>query len=319
MTHPPFVRPALAVLVPLAAALAAGCDDGVYGVEPPARIEDPPAQSGQPGVAAGPLQFRAAARLGAAGVEARAVVRNAGTAPETLEFGVCNVTLLAHRTADRAGPPAWTSTAARPWEGTFGRGCPLPLYSARLAPGDTLAEPFGYSTPLIELLGDSLPDGRYWFTARVHLVTPRLAQDVDAGALDLALARPALPAERTYDYVTYRAASVPTAAGARVTVTATLTHAGGSLLTYPADCVVRVLAFRDRARRDAAPRSGAADWRQTTQGCAAGTTPLVLSRGESRTFAADAALPAGRHYLAALVRAAGRDLYLSAGEVDVAR
>jgi hypothetical protein len=82
--------------------------------------------------------------------------------------------------------------------------------------------------------------------------------------------------------------------------------------------VVRVLAFRDRARRDAAPRSGAAEWRQTTAGCAAGTTQLSLSRGESRTFTADAGpLPPGRHYLAALVRAAGRDLYLSAGEVDV--
>jgi hypothetical protein len=315
-------RSALALLV----AAGAACG-GASNVSPAAAV-GPDDGGARPTVTAGPLSFRATTALDAQrvfGAEAepvvitRAVIRNDGPLAAALEYGVCNVTLLAHRTADRSGPPAWRSDRARPWEGTYGRGCPQPLIMAQLAPGDSVFREFEERTRLVELLGDSLPDGRYWFTAQVRLIAPRLVRDVEAGALDLSLARPPMPTERTYEFMTYRAAGAPRAGGARVTVTATLTHAGGSLVTYPRDCVVRVLAFRDRARRDAAPRSGAADWRQPLDGCAGGTTQLTLSGGESRTFTADAALPPGRYYLAAVVRAEGRDLYLSAGEVDVAR
>lgn len=146
---------------------------------------------------------------------------------------------------------------------------------------------------------------------------------VDAGALDLALARPAMPAERPYDHVTYRTAGVALAGGTRrAAVTATLTNAGSALRRYPRDCVVRLVAYRDRARRDEAPRSGAPDWEQTLAGCAAGEQELVLHAGAPRQFettAAAARLASGRWYFAVYVRAPGRRVFLSAGDAAVAR
>jgi hypothetical protein len=261
----------------------------------------------------------------------QATITNVGSFRALLEYGICNVTLFAHRTADRSGSPVWRSDAVRPWEGTYSRGCPMPGVGVLLQPGDSVQQHFRETTRLVELLGDSLPDGRYWLTARVRLLAPRTTFDVDAGALDLALSRPPLPAERAYDGALYRASSALAPAGSprgtvRLTVVATQVN-GGALRRFPAACVVRLLAYRDRARRDAAPLSGDADWRQPLTGCAPGTQTLSHDLGQRLTFTTDAPVaeilgggrPAGRYHLAALVRAEGRDLYLSAGELDLAR
>jgi hypothetical protein len=94
--------------------------------------------------------------------------------------------------------------------------------------------------------------------------------------------------------------------------------------------VVRLVAYRDRARRDDAPRSGAPDWEQPLAGCADATQDVLFHADAPRAFETSAtareilggALPAGRYYFAVYVRAGGaggRRVFLSAGEGDLAR
>src|SRR5688572_12488201 len=65
-----------------------------------------------------------------------AKLRNVRSEPAVVQFGACNVSLAAYRTADRTGAPVWRSAASQPWEGTYGYGCILPLYEKRLQPGE---------------------------------------------------------------------------------------------------------------------------------------------------------------------------------------
>ena len=93
----------------------------------------------------------------------------------------------------------------------------------------------------------------------------------------------------------------------------------------PTKWTVRSLlyAYRDRARRDAAPRSGAADWAQAA--CGTQQQQVGMSRGETRTLSTIVAardllgpsLPAGRYYFALSVQAEGNRVFLSAGEADL--
>jgi hypothetical protein len=255
-------------------------------------------------------------------------VTNRGATPAYLEFGACATRVLAWRTPDRTGPPAWDSDRRQPWESPFRHGCLAYLATRTVAPGAELSPgEFSLVAPLGELLGDSLPDGRYWLTVQSRLdnvASPAL----DVGALDLALARAPLPSERPYDYVTYRAAPVSVAGDTvRAAVTATLTNAGSAIIRFPRECVVRLVAYRDRARRDAAPRSGAPDWEQPLAGCSDVVEGVTFQAGQPRTLEARAAtrailgagLPAGRYHFAVYVRAPGRRVFLSAGEGDLAR
>jgi hypothetical protein len=235
--------------------------------------------------------------------------------------------LRAYRRADRTDRPVWDSRKRAPWAGSYGYGCPAYLATRTIAPGQTIRpSEFTARFPLIEILADSLPDGRYYFGATLeinHAHTP----EFPAGAARLALPRPPLPASRTADAVTYRAATEADAASPpaiRTIVTATLTHAGGSRLRYSADCAVTLYAYRSRARRDAAPRSGEPDWK-SPQRCGPELHELWLQHGDSRTFRVRTTareilgdrLPAGRYYFVAVVREERRTVYLSAGEGDL--
>jgi hypothetical protein len=181
---------------------------------------------------------------------------------------------------------------------------------------------------LIEFLGDSLPDGHYPFSAQVEL-NFRSTGPLPAGSASVSLPRSPLPASRTAGAVTYRAeTNVESGATLRIrtTVVATLTHAGGSVLHYSRECPLVVYAYRDRARRDAAPRSGEPDWR-SARSCGPELQELTLQQRDSRIFEVRATtreilgdrLPPGRYYFAAAVRAERRTVYLSAGEADLRR
>lgn len=56
------------------------------------------------------------------------------------------------------------------------------------------------------MLGDSLPDGRYWFTARIRINGERLPE-VSAGSGNLVLPREPLPVSRTARSITLDARS----------------------------------------------------------------------------------------------------------------
>jgi hypothetical protein len=131
-------------------------------------------------VAAGPvdivspnagLTFAAATRVSGTNVEVKASLTNTNAAPVRLEYGTCAVSLLAYRTADLAGKPVWNSDYRRPYgfPDTF-YGCFGILLGGVIKPGETLSPPaLSPSFPVLELLGDSLSDGRYYFKALVRM------------------------------------------------------------------------------------------------------------------------------------------------------
>ena len=262
-------------------------------------------------------------------VVARGRITNAGTQTIRLEFGACALQLLAYRNPDRTGTPVWNSDRRKVWNQGFSWACPLYLAVRDLAPGATL-EPgeFSLAVPLIEVLGDSLPDGRYWFSAQIRTNLSAAAR-VDAGVADLALARSPLPNRRISEVLTFLSDPV-TVSGSPQQVTARgrirLDYASGALVTYPGTCALRLHAYADRARRDAAPRSGPADWIQQPS-CFAAMESIVLSRGQEKLFQTTVAArdilgnsrPAGRYFFAVEILAEDTRVFLTAGEAELSR
>ncbi len=252
-------------------------------------------------------------------------IANNGELKSHLEFGGCALRLLAFASSDRSGAPKWNSDARRPWEGSFGYACASILYTRDLDPGGSIS--FNFQSPLIEMMGDSLPDGRYYFSADLRFSNrPNLT--VPAGSLDLALPRPPLPAERTADLMVYHASGV-TVDGSSVLhahATATLGYANSALVGFSNDCPIVIYAYRDRARRDSAPRSGVADWVQRTS-CGTQETSVGMGRGETRSLDTSvpvrdilgASLPSGTYYFAIAIRAQTNRVFLSAGEAVLVR
>lgn len=109
-----------------------------------------------------------------------AALTYSGSTPKLLSYGGCPVTVLAYRTRNRRPPAVWNSELRRSWS----TGQPYFCFSIEVeptvAPHSTYAPAaFTTSFPLLEILGDSLPDGRYWFTAELHV--NRVIFDVPAG------------------------------------------------------------------------------------------------------------------------------------------
>ena len=102
-------------------------------------------------------------------VRTRVTVTNTNAQPVRLEYGACSITLLAYRSATRTGAPIWNSSMRRAPEGAV-YGCPLYLAVGVAQPGETMSpKEFNVAYAIREVLGDSLPDGRYYFAARVRL------------------------------------------------------------------------------------------------------------------------------------------------------
>jgi hypothetical protein len=265
-------------------------------------------------------------------IRASVSIANRSRAPISVDYGACALSLRAYRNPWRTGAPAWRSELRAPWNGFGGYACPGYRARRTLAPGETFSpREFQFSGPLIELLGDSLPDGRYWFAATLRL-NRRNVPEFPAGSADLAMARLALPSSQTVHDVRYEARSElvrDTTAAQPPMVLAVVTASksqGGALLRYSAACPVVLYLYRDRGRRDAAPRSGTADW-TSHDACGAALQQLSLYAGETHTFQVqastrdlvEAGLQPGRYYVAVAVLGERRKLYLSAGEMTLAR
>lgn len=83
-------------------------------------------------------------------------VTNTGARPDTLEMpGGCPVLLRAYRDPARTGTPVWDQAR--------NTACTLQLLYLDLAPGQTRA--FEGRATAHDILGDSLPNGRYYLTA----------------------------------------------------------------------------------------------------------------------------------------------------------
>jgi hypothetical protein len=249
--------------------------------------------------------------------------------PAHLEYGACATRILAYSNPERTGPPRWDSNLRRPWEGTYGFGCAAYLVITDVKPGAVFSPgEFTLVAPLIEMVGDSLPDGHYYFAADVGFSNRVPIRGIAAGDANISVGRGALPTTRVADLLTYRALPVSVVGSpAQITarVTATLDYAGSALINFSRDCPVLLYAYRDRAQRDAAPRSGAADWSQPM--CGAQQQQVVMNRGETRTLSTTLAVPnllgssllAGHYYFAVSVQAEGNRVFLSAGDADLSR
>jgi hypothetical protein len=144
-----------------------------------------PAGSADLGFGADQLAYRGETRLeGTAPTRllTEVTVTNTGRQRVRIEYGACSIWLRAYRTADRSGPPAWDQIR-HPRIGAH-RPCAMYLAVRELGRGESFSpNEFRTAIPVPEILGDSLPAGRYHLVARVHL--NGFAVDVPAGEAEL--------------------------------------------------------------------------------------------------------------------------------------
>jgi hypothetical protein len=285
------------------------------------------------------LRFRTEIRLVGTELRAASSVTNTTSRAIYLEYGACALRLRAYRSPARSGAPVWRSERRGPWERRGGYACPAYLKTGALAPGATLqSREFRLRVPLIEILGDSLLDGRYYFSAIVRLNHGH-TREIPSGSAMLALPREPLPSSRVAGSAMYTAATDVVDSVSSPTIRATVTVVlpqhpealrrgieNASLQRYSRNCPLVLHAYRDRARRDAAPRSGAPDW-TSARDCGTELQEFVLRGDEPRTFEVRATareilgerLPPGRYYFAIAVHHEHRTIYLAAGEAELRR
>ncbi len=254
-------------------------------------------------------------------------VVNRGESPVSLEYGACAVRVLAYRTAASDAVPVWDSDQRRSW--SYGQPiiCLTYAVATTLTPGASLSPgEFAFAVPLMDVLGDSLPDGHYYFRASVGFVNREPITQIPAGDADLALARPPLATTRRSFIMQWTATPVTLSGGAVVAkATGVVVNANSALIQLERNCPVLIRVYRDRVRRDEAPRSGAPDWSQAA--CVSAKDAAVLYRGDTKTFETavpvrdilGSALPSGRYYFAVVVKGDDMEMVLSAGELDLTR
>ena len=151
--------------------LGAGCNGSPDVAAPPA--------SGAP-VTQGGIEYTADTRVMESfpvQLDTRVTMRNRGAQRATIELGSgCPINLRAYRNEAR------TQLA---WDQSAGRVCTMQIQIVELAPGETAERATRASA--YDILGDSLPDGRYYLSAAVQVVGNGVV--VPAGSVDLAVPR----------------------------------------------------------------------------------------------------------------------------------
>jgi hypothetical protein len=117
------------------------------------------------------LVFASATSVSGSKLIVRSSIANTNASPVRLEFGACAVRLFAYRAASRTGKPVWDSNYRRPYgTPTSFYGCPEYLATAIIAPAQTFApREINPEFPVMEMLGDSLAAGRYYFSAAITM------------------------------------------------------------------------------------------------------------------------------------------------------
>jgi hypothetical protein len=201
-----------------------------------------------------------------------------------LSSGACFMHVRAFLDESRTGTPAWRSDSD-----------PLPciaiLLGYTIAPGATLGpDGFTRSTPLVDILGDSLPDGRYWFSTRLDFVRDApggglsdLGIEIPAGSTELVRAPDPLPSERVVGGVRYRVDRLGGTGTEEAQLQLSTTNLGTQsvLLVEPgAGCSAQIFGYLD-AISEGWYRTQP-DW--TSSHCALRYDPTWLDPGETRTF-----------------------------------
>jgi hypothetical protein len=100
----------------------------------------------------------------------------------------------------------------------------------------------------------------------------------------------------------------------------------GSLVRLSARCPVALYVYRDRARRDNAPRSGEPDWKSRDD-CGPELQQRAFYNGQPQRFELEAPVSSilggplrpGPYHFAVVVHAEGRRIFLSAGDAELSR
>ena len=115
------------------------------------------------------LRFVASTKQKGSDLATRVTMTNENAVGVRLEYGACAVTLLAFRSAERAGKPVWNSNYRKPADGII-YFCPMYLATGVVNPGESISpKELNAQFPVAEFLADSLPAGRYYFVARVRM------------------------------------------------------------------------------------------------------------------------------------------------------
>jgi hypothetical protein len=202
-----------------------------------------------------------------------------------------------------------------------------------LEPGET-DERFGRRLPLLEFLGDSLPDGRYHFTASMAWFQPPSPEKgnsredtvhLPAGDAELARPRGPLPSRQTVGPWTVSAGTrVISTEPHRLLFTLALTNTGREPALFPGSTsppcaaleVYRTLIKQEDPYRDGRKLEGARVW--SPRGCVLRLEPVRLRPGESHTYGARIAartilgdsLPQGRYHFLTSFSVPGPDRQL---------
>jgi hypothetical protein len=104
-------------------------------------------------------------------------VTNVDSRPVPLKWQGCRLHLELYSVATRVGTPAWRSAAVD--------SCSTAQFAQNVQPGTTyIPNPVVYERRVSAILGDSLPDGEYFFLA-VMPFTNRAALEIPAGSAGL--------------------------------------------------------------------------------------------------------------------------------------
>ncbi|MFN2601339.1 MAG: hypothetical protein ABR582_01140 [Gemmatimonadaceae bacterium] len=136
---------------------------------------------------------------------------NNGADTVHLEYGACAIDLQAYRNPKKTGKPVWVSSRRGPPAQVVRNFnmypryiCPDYLAIGSIAPHDSASpREFTESVRTYEILADSLPAGRYYFTAAFSL-NWRIV-DLDAGYADLSKGLDPIHASRTIHGIKYSA------------------------------------------------------------------------------------------------------------------
>jgi hypothetical protein len=154
-------------------AISAGCSQP----ERPSQPDLQPVRQGQPKTE-GDLRYSAETLVMESfpvQLATTVTVANIGSRPAALEFSDgCPVLLRAYRAPDHTGEPAWDQARE-----TF---CTMAIQRMTISPGES--RDFTVRTDARQILGDSLPNGRYLLTAVLRKTGWPL--ELDAGSVDLA-------------------------------------------------------------------------------------------------------------------------------------
>jgi hypothetical protein len=266
---------------------------------------------------------------------ARATATNISSRAVRLEHSGCSLLLEAYQPGGASASPAWRQARGGTWPNSAIYGCPLPGLSHVLQPGESYdggegVGRFAARVPVAEVYGDSLPTGRYSFTAVLH--ANRDSVRIPAGEVVLPTSPFVLRPEISMDGFHYSAKAAPVAGSpGAYEVRVVVRNAGlrPDLTRYfRRDCPVVLHAYATPEEQRTAPPAPL--WVYPRH-CGPEMEPVRLTGDQTRVLSNQFAarevlgdsLPSGRYHFTAIVTfghtrdGGGRRVWLDAGDIEL--